>query len=120
MLYNYWTLVLILLVSIIFVYIAFFLSKILQKKKKAFEKYIAYECGVNPETDSRDRYSIKYYLIALLFIIFDIETVFLFPWAIIYDRLALFGFLEMLIFLGILIVGYFWVWRKGALKYGAE
>src|SRR4051812_14501818 len=58
-----------------------------------------YECGIEPRTDARDRYSVRYYLVAMLFVIFDIETVFLFPWAVIMDRLALFGFLEMLVFL---------------------
>jgi NADH-quinone oxidoreductase subunit A len=76
-----------------------------------------YECGIEPATDARDRYSVRYYLVAMLFVIFDIETVFLFPWAVIIDELALFGLIEMLVFLGILIVGYFYAWRRGALDW---
>ena len=76
-----------------------------------------YECGIEPTTDARDRYSIRYFLVAMLFVIFDVETVFLFPWAVILDELALFGLIEMLVFLGILIVGYFYAWRRGALDW---
>lgn len=76
-----------------------------------------YECGIEPTTDARDRYSIRYFLVAMLFVIFDVETVFMFPWAVIMDELALFGLIEMLVFLGILIVGYFYAWRRGALDW---
>ncbi len=76
-----------------------------------------YECGIEPLTDARDRYSVRYYLVAMLFVVFDIETVFLFPWAVIIDELAVFGLIEMAIFLGILIVGYAYAWRRGALDW---
>ena len=76
-----------------------------------------YECGIEPTTDARDRYSVRYYLVAMLFVIFDVETVFLFPWAVIMDELALFGLIEMLVFLFILVVGYAYAWRKGALDW---
>ena len=76
-----------------------------------------YECGIEPETDARDRYSVRYYLVAMLFVIFDVETVFMFPWAVIMDELALFGLIEMLVFLFILVVGYMYAWRKGALDW---
>ena len=76
-----------------------------------------YECGIEPKTGARDRYSIRYYLVAMLFVIFDVETVFLFPWAVILDELAWFGLIEMFVFLGILIVGYAYAWRKGALEW---
>ena len=76
-----------------------------------------YECGIEPVGDARDRYSIRYYLVAMLFVVFDIETVFLFPWAVILDRLAIFGLIEMVVFIGILVVGYFYAWRKGALEW---
>ena len=76
-----------------------------------------YECGIEPATDARDRYSVRYYLVAMLFVIFDIETVFLYPWAVIMDELLVFGLVEMLVFLGILIVGYAYAWRKGALEW---
>ena len=76
-----------------------------------------YECGIEPLTDARDRYSVRYYLVAMLFVIFDVETVFMFPWAVIMDELLLFGLIEMLIFLFILVVGYAYAWRKGALEW---
>ena len=76
-----------------------------------------YECGIEPEGDTRGRYSIRFYLVAILFVIFDVETVFLFPWAIQYNVLGLFGLIEMLVFLAILIFGYIWVLRQGALKW---
>ena len=76
-----------------------------------------YECGIEPTTDARDRYSIRYYLVAMLFVIFDVETVFLFPWAVIVDELALFGLIEMVVFLAILVTGYAYAWKKGALDW---
>ena len=74
------------------------------------------DCGIEPVTDARDRYSVRYYLIAMLFVIFDVEPVFMFPWAVIMDELALFGLIEMLVFLFILVLGYVYAWRKGALE----
>jgi NADH-quinone oxidoreductase subunit A len=76
-----------------------------------------YECGIEPQTDARDRYSIRYYLVAMLFVIFEVETIFMFPWAVALDRLALFGLIEMLVFLFILVVGYGWAWKRGALDW---
>ncbi|MFQ5723286.1 MAG: NADH-quinone oxidoreductase subunit A [Terriglobia bacterium] len=76
-----------------------------------------YECGVPPEGDARGRFGVRYYVIAILFVIFDVEVIFLFPWAVRYDVLGLFGLVEMLIFLGILIIGYFWLYKKGALEW---
>ena len=76
-----------------------------------------YECGIEPVTDARDRYSIRYYLVAMLFVIFDVETVFMFPWAVIFDRLLLFGLIEMLVFIFILVVGYFYAWKRKVLTW---
>ena len=76
-----------------------------------------YECGIEPVTDARDRYSIRYYLVAMLFVIFDVETVFMFPWAVIFDQLLLFGLIEMIVFIFILVVGYYYAWQKGALEW---
>jgi NADH-quinone oxidoreductase subunit A len=77
-----------------------------------------YECGNEPESLAHDhRFSIRYYLIAVLFVIFDVETVFLYPWAVMFDRLAWLGFIEMAVFLAILVVGYAYVWRRGALNW---
>src|SRR5205823_5435882 len=84
--------------------------------KPSVEKLMPYECGITPESDSRGRYTVRFYLVAILFVIFDVETIFLFPWAVQYQVLGLFGLVEMLVFLGILIVGYIWIWKRGALE----
>ncbi len=76
-----------------------------------------YECGIEPLTDARDRYSVRFFIIAMLFVVFDVETVFMFPWAVMLDKLALFGLIEMAVFLLILIVGYFYAWKQGALEW---
>ena len=77
-----------------------------------------YECGMTPVGDARGRFSVKFYLVAMLFILFDIEAVFLYPWAVILRDLKMFGFWEMLVYLGIMLVGFFYVWKKGALDWG--
>ena len=92
-------------------------SGLISSKRYNKVKLEPYECGIEPLTDARDRYSIRYYLVAMLFVIFDVETVFMFPWAVIFDKLLLFGLIEMLVFLGILIVGYVWIIKKGALDW---
>lgn len=92
-------------------------SRLLHAEKANTVKLEPYECGIATETDPRDRYSIRYYLIGMLFVIFEVETVFMYPWAVALDSLALFGLIEMLVFLFILIVGYAYAWRKGALEW---
>lgn len=87
------------------------------KRTRAKEKTSPYECGVDPVGDTRDPVPVKYYMVAILFIIFDIEIVFLYPWAVIYDSLGWFGFFEMLVFIAILLTGYFYILGKGALKW---
>lgn len=80
-------------------------------------KLAPYECGVPPEGDARGRYSVRFYIIAMLFVIFDVEVIFLFPWAVKYGWLGLYGLITMFVFLGILIVGYVWLYKKGALEW---
>jgi NADH-quinone oxidoreductase subunit A len=92
-------------------------STALHPQKYNKVKLEPYECGIEPKTDARDRYSIRYYLVAMLFVIFDVETVFMFPWAVIFDKLLLFGLIEMLVFIFILVVGYYYAWQKGALEW---
>jgi len=77
----------------------------------------AYECGVPPSGEARGRYPVRFYIIAVLFVVFDVETIFLFPWAVKYRALGLFGFVEMLVFLGILLIGFAYAWKKGALEW---
>lgn len=105
-------------VAIVFPITTFVASRLLRPHKPDTEaKYAAYECGIEPATEARDRYSVQYYIIAVLFVVFDVETIFLFPWAVKYRELALFGLIEMLVFIGILVVGYAYAWRKGALEW---
>jgi NADH-quinone oxidoreductase subunit A len=81
------------------------------------EKVMPYECGITPESDSRGRYTVRFYIVAILFVIFDVETIFLFPWAVQFQVLGLFGLVEMMVFLGILVIGYVWIWKRGALTW---
>jgi NADH-quinone oxidoreductase subunit A len=80
-------------------------------------KLMPYECGITPVGNARERFHTRFYLVAMLFIVFDIETVFLYPWAVVYKQLALFGLLEMVVFIAILLAGLVYVWGKGALEW---
>jgi NADH-quinone oxidoreductase subunit A len=81
-------------------------------------KLAPYECGMVPVGDARGRFAVKFYLVAMLFILFDVEAVFLYPWAVILNRLKMFGFWEMLVYIAIILVGFFYVWQKGVLDWG--
>jgi len=104
-------------IAFLFPIVTLLVAKLIRPSTGGEGKLAPYECGVDPDSDARQRYAIRYYVVAILFVIFDVETVFLFPWAIIYKQLALFGFIEMVVFLGILIVGYVWIIKKGALNW---
>lgn len=93
------------------------LASLLGPKKSFPDKMEPFECGKSQIVSPRQRFSVKFYLTAVLFILFDIEVVFLYPWAVIFKRLGWFGFFEMLIFLAILGIGLLYVWKKGALKW---
>ena len=110
--------VLLLLVVAVALAVAFvFLSQAIGPKKYDRIKYSVYECGVDPFTTASVRVSVKFYLIALLFILFDLETAFLYPWAVLFRQLGLFGFIEMAIFVLILLAGLLYAWKKGALEW---
>ena len=83
------------------------------------EKDQPYECGIRPTGDAREPFSVHFYLVALIFILFDIEAIFLYPWALVYGELKLFGFVEMLLYIMILLVGYIFLWKKGALDWNS-
>ena len=93
------------------------LAKLVRPERPEKAKLMPYECGIDPVDNARGRYTVRFYIIAILFVVFDVETIFLFPWAVRFKALGAFGLLEMLIFLAILIVGYIWVWKKGALEW---
>jgi NADH-quinone oxidoreductase subunit A len=92
-------------------------AKLVRPENPSKTKLMPYECGIDPLDSSRGRYTVRYYIVAILFVVFDVETIFLFPWAVQFKALGAFGLLEMLIFLLILIVGYVWIWKKGALEW---
>ena len=96
------------------------LSWIVGYRKPTLAKLSPYECGMIPIGDARQRFSVKFYLVAMLFIIFDVEAVFLYPWAVILKELKMFGFFEMLVYIGVVLVGFFYVWKKGVLDWGAR
>jgi len=85
--------------------------------KPSREKEQPYECGVRPTGDARQPFSVHFYMVALIFILFDIEAIFLYPWALVYHDLKVFGFVEMLLYIMILLVGYIYLWKKGALDW---
>ena len=84
---------------------------------KSPQKDTPYECGIAPTGDAKDRFSVKFYLVAMIFILLDIEAVFLYPWVVVYRKLRMFGFVEMLLFVALVLVGFFYVWKKGALDW---
>ena len=79
-----------------------------------------YESGITPVGTARERFSVKFYLVGILFLLFDIETVFLYPWAVVYRELKLFAFFEMLLFVALVLAGFFYIWKKGALAWASE
>lgn len=94
-------------------------SFLLGKKVKNAVKDSPYECGIAPTGSARDRFSVKFYLVGIVFILFDIEAIFLYPWAVVFRDLKLFGFFEMLVFIVLVLSGFFYIWRKGALDWTA-
>jgi len=93
------------------------LTVLLAEQKPDAEKLSAYECGFEAFEDARLQFDVRFYLLAILFVIFDLESAFLFPWAVVLDQIGLFGFVEMVLFLVILLVGYIYAWKKGALQW---
>ena len=94
------------------------LSWLIGQHKPNRAKLSPYECGVQPIGDARKRFSVKFYMVAMLFILFDVEAVFLYPWAVILKELKMFGFWEMIVYIGVFLVGLFYVWKKGVLDWG--
>ena len=117
MLESYVPIFLILGVAIIFGIVAANLSWLLGPQRPDRVKNSTYESGMEPVRTAHDRFSVKYYMVAVLFILFDIEVVFMYPWAVQYRQLGLFGFVEMIVFIAILLVGYAYILKKGALRW---
>ena len=104
-------------IAILFPVVAIVAAKLIRPSAPSFIKLEAYECGIKAASDSRGRYTVRFYIIAILFVIFDVETIFLFPWAVRYRLMSWFGVWEVAVFLAILVVGYIWAYKKGALEW---
>lgn len=96
------------------------LGVVLGNRVKNKVKDTPYECGITPTGNARERFSVKFYLVAMLFILFDIEAIFLYPWAVVYRELKLFAFVEMLIFIALVLAGFFYIWKKGVLDWASD
>ena len=92
-------------------------SSLLGKRAKSPLKDTPYESGMAPVGSARERFSVKFYMVGMIFILFDIEAVFLYPWAVVYRQLKMFGFFEMIVFVALVLIGFFYVWKKGALDW---
>ncbi len=117
MLTEYFPVLLFLVVTAIVGIALIVIGNLLGPRRPDREKTSTYECGFEAFEDARMRFDVRYYLIAILFIIFDLEIAFVFPWATVFSSLGLVGFVEMGMFLGLLVLGYIYVWKKGALEW---
>ncbi len=117
MLENYIPLAIILAFATIFALIMTRVNEWFGPKKPTEEKLSTYESGMEPVRTAHERFSVKFFLVAMLFILFDIEIVFMYPWAVNFRQLGLLGFIEMFVFIFILMIGYYYIWKKGALKW---
>src|SRR5947208_16880518 len=106
-----------LVIAILFPVATIIVAKLIRPSAPFAAKLEPYECGITAASDSRGRYTVRFYIIAILFVIFDVETIFLFPWAVRYHNMGWFGVAEVAVFLVILAVGYVWAYKKGALEW---
>ena len=117
MLAQYYPILVFLAIAVTISVVVMGLGFVLGPQRPDAEKRSPYECGFEAFEDARMKFDVRYYLVAILFIIFDLEIAFLFPWAVVLDDIGLFGFVAMVIFLGILVVGFAYEWKKGALEW---
>lgn len=115
---NYWPIAIFFVVVIGFAVISLALSRFLSPSTPSKVKSETYESGIAPTGEAQQRFDVRYYTIAMLFVLFDIEAIFLYPWAVVYDRIGLYGLVEMLLFITLLLAAYAYAWRKGALDLG--
>lgn len=114
---NYLIVVVFLCLGVLLPVVALFLGKLLRPYKPYEAKYTTYESGIEPFHDSRVQFNVRYYIFALMFVIFDVETVFLYPWAVAYEKLGIVALIEMLIFVFMLLIGLVYAWKKKVLKW---
>ena len=114
---TFFTILFLIILAAVIAVIMTSLSIIFGRKSTGKDRGEPYESGIAPKGGTKERIPVKFYMVAILFIVFDIEVIFLYPWAVISDKLGMFGFIEMLVFVVILLVGYFYILGKGALKW---
>ncbi|MDQ3920574.1 MAG: NADH-quinone oxidoreductase subunit A [Acidobacteriota bacterium] len=118
---GYWPVMIFFAVAVVFPVLPVVLGRFVRPNLYGKAKARPYECGIDPTTEAHDRFTVRFYIVAMLFLVFDVETIFLLPWAIIFmgDDFSFtkFALLEMFVFIGILVVGYYYAWRKGALEW---
>ena len=117
MLENYLPILIFLAMGAVFGVVPVILGRLVAPHRPDSDKNSPYECGFEAFEDSRMKFDVRYYLVAILFIIFDLEIAFLFPWAVVLKQIGMFGFLAMVVFLTILVVGFIYEWKKGALEW---
>jgi NADH-quinone oxidoreductase subunit A len=114
---RYFPILLFVVVALVLGVAVLLLSYLVQPKYPELEKLSTYECGSEPFSDARMPFPVRYYIFAMLFVIFDIEVIFLYPWAVVFTKIELIGLIEMLVFIGLFLVAYVYAWRKGALEW---
>ena len=114
---RYFPILLFIFIALAFGVVTLVLSHLVQPKYPEPEKLSTYECGSEPFSDARMPFPVRYYIFAMLFVIFDIEVIFLYPWAVVFKKIGVIGLVEMMIFIGLFVVAYVYAWRKGALEW---
>ena len=114
---EYLAILILIIFGILFGVVTLFVGRFFRLSRPYHEKLVAYESGNEPTAAPRMRFSIKFYLIAILFVVFDVEAIYLYPWAVVYDSLGLFALVEMMIFIFLLLVGYIYAWKKEILQW---
>ena len=114
---HYFPILFFVVVALFFGIWSLVVSYLVQPKYPEVEKLTTYECGSEPFSDARMPFPVRYYIFAMLFVIFDIEVIFLYPWAVVFTKIELIGLIEMLVFIGLFLVAYVYAWRKGALEW---
>ncbi len=114
---QYLPLLVLFILAILFAGLSIVASKILGPKRPTLAKAAPYECGIVPDREPAERFPVRFYLVAMIFIVFDIEIIFLYPWAVHFDAMAFFGLVEMVIFIATVFIAYAYVWRRGGLDW---
>lgn len=111
---EYLPVLIFILIASAFGFGALLIGYLFRLRKPYFEKLLPYESGIDPKGEPRTRFTIRFYIIAMLFVVFDVEAIFIYPWAVVFDKIGIFAFIEMVIFIVILLIGYLYAWRKDA------